>query len=67
MDDHDGTIDPYSVFVGQLHPDKITKEALLEKFGKYGNIVDCNLMIKPAKFGESSLVIALWTCANEAN
>ncbi|KAF8419737.1 hypothetical protein EV426DRAFT_719819 [Tirmania nivea] len=49
--DHNSSIDPFSVFVGQLNADKITKEVLLERFGKYGNIVDCNLVIKPGKFG----------------
>jgi len=50
--DHNVSIDPFSVFVGQLNADNITKEAMLERFGKYGNIVDCNLVIKPGKFGE---------------
>ncbi|KAF8436188.1 hypothetical protein BGX38DRAFT_99410 [Terfezia claveryi] len=50
-DSYNASIDPFSVFVGQLNADKITKEALLERFSKYGNIVDCNLVIKPGKFG----------------
>lgn len=45
-------IDPYSVFVGQLNPDIVTKEAVLERFGKYGDVLDCNLVVKPGKFGE---------------
>jgi len=47
------SVDPFSIFVGQLNADKITKESLLERFGKYGCIMDCNLVIKPGKFGES--------------
>lgn len=49
-------IDPYSVFVGQLNPDIVTKEAVLERFGKYGDVLDCNLVVKPGKFGELNTI-----------
>ncbi|KAF8470124.1 hypothetical protein BDZ91DRAFT_847275 [Kalaharituber pfeilii] len=45
------TVDPRSIFIGQLNPESITKDILLERFSKYGTIVNCNLVIKPAKFG----------------
>ena len=53
VNDCNASVDAFSVFIGQLNADKITKEILVERFGKYGNILDCNLVIKPGKFGES--------------
>lgn len=46
------SVDPYSIFVGQLNADNVNKEALFERFRKYGDITDLNLVIKPGKFGK---------------
>lgn len=40
-------IDKTSVFVGQLNPSLVTRESLLNRFRKYGEIVDCSLVNKP--------------------
>lgn len=40
-------IDKTSVFVGQLNPSLVTREILLNRFKKYGEIVDCSLVNKP--------------------
>ncbi|EMR08203.1 hypothetical protein PNEG_03373 [Pneumocystis murina B123] len=40
-------IDKTSVFVGQLNPSLVTRESLLNRFKKYGEIVDCSLVNKP--------------------
>ncbi|KAG5437670.1 hypothetical protein PCANB_000707 [Pneumocystis canis] len=40
-------IDKTSIFVGQLNPSLVTQESLLNRFKKYGEIVDCSLVNKP--------------------
>lgn len=39
-------IDRYSIFVGQLNIDAVTREGLEEKFGRYGKIVEIHLVNK---------------------
>ena len=51
------TIDPQSIFIGQLNPDLITREILVERFAKYGTIVDSNLVVKAGRFGKLLIVI----------
>lgn len=40
-------IDKTSIFVGQLNPSLVTRESLLNRFKKYGEIVECSLVNKP--------------------
>ncbi|KAG5440076.1 hypothetical protein PCK2_000588, partial [Pneumocystis canis] len=40
-------IDKTSIFVGQLNPSLVTQESLVNRFKKYGEIVDCSLVNKP--------------------
>ncbi|KAI8812078.1 hypothetical protein BJ742DRAFT_794744 [Cladochytrium replicatum] len=41
-----GEVDQYSIFVGHLNPRRINTDALRERFGKYGEIVDLSLINK---------------------
>jgi len=41
---HLDNVDKESIFVGQLDPDTITEEALYERFSKYGEIMNLNLV-----------------------
>lgn len=39
-------IDKFSIFVGQLDSNTITKEILISRFQKYGKIADCTLILR---------------------
>ncbi|KAG0017704.1 hypothetical protein BGZ81_010563 [Podila clonocystis] len=41
---HFDHVDKESIFVGQLDPDTVTEEALYERFSKYGEIMNLNLI-----------------------
>ncbi|KAF9335476.1 hypothetical protein BG006_011405 [Podila minutissima] len=43
---HFDHVDKESIFVGQLDPDTVTEEALYERFSKYGDIMNLNLIKK---------------------
>ncbi|EEB06861.1 RNA-binding protein M [Schizosaccharomyces japonicus yFS275] len=38
------TIDPFSIFAGQLDPTHCSRELLIDHFSKFGNVVDCKLI-----------------------
>ncbi|KAG4305968.1 hypothetical protein PORY_000878 [Pneumocystis oryctolagi] len=40
-------VDKTSIFVGQLNPSLVTRESLLNRFKKYGEIIECSLVNKP--------------------
>ncbi|CAN6609400.1 hypothetical protein TRVA0_004S01134 [Trichomonascus vanleenenianus] len=46
-------IDKLSIFVGQLDS-RVTREMLVERFGRHGEVVDCNLIIRhnDPKYGD---------------
>lgn len=43
-----------SVFIGKLNPDLINEDELRIRFGKYGTIVECNLVNRASKNGGNS-------------
>jgi hypothetical protein len=46
-------IDALSIFIGKLNPNLISGSELLQRFGKYGEIQECNIFNKPGKANSS--------------
>ena len=42
-------VDPFSIFVGKLDPEKTTESELRKRFGEHGTISECNLVNKPGE------------------
>jgi RNA recognition motif. (a.k.a. RRM, RBD, or RNP domain) len=45
-------IDPISIFVGNLDPDRVTDEDIVAFFGKHGRIHDINLQIRQSRYSK---------------
>ncbi|CCX13348.1 Similar to Meiotic activator RIM4; acc. no. P38741 [Pyronema omphalodes CBS 100304] len=58
-------IDALSVFVGKLNPNRISEQELLQRFGKYGSIQECNLFNK-AGAGRTAFAFIKYTSEEEA-
>ncbi|KAI5801706.1 hypothetical protein DFH27DRAFT_557670 [Peziza echinospora] len=43
------TVDQFSIFIGQLNPELVTREIVIERFSKHGKILECNLIVKPGR------------------